>query len=124
MNLLPCVVDRGEFGPTIRIADLDDAAPLAFSSPIDQGSSRVEIGFRPEQLSIRPADSSAPTAIASIRRLEPMGHESIAFLDLGPHPLAVRLPSRHPFQVGDRVMVDLDLDLATWFDAATGARLA
>jgi multiple sugar transport system ATP-binding protein len=135
MNLLPCLVARDELDLTIRIVDLDDPGPwiLPLSTPwvsflTDRGSPRVEMGFRPEQATIRPAGQlppipQAPAVLATIRRIEPMGHETLAYLDLGPHALTARLPSKTSFREGDRVSVDLDFGRATWFDSSTGDRL-
>ncbi len=135
MNLLPCLVAKFGQDLTIRIVDLDDLGPwsVPLSAPwastlTDRGAPRVEMGFRPEQVLIRPAlpfaqTSQPPNALATIRRLEPMGHETLVYLDLGPHALTARFPPKTPFQVGERVLLELDFGHATWFDSATGDRL-
>jgi multiple sugar transport system ATP-binding protein len=135
MNLLPCLIVKEGPELVIRIVHLDELGPwpipLArpWTSPIsEQGNSRVDLGLRPEQVAIRPAGpfsprSIPPTGPATIRRLEAAGHEILAYLDLGPLELTSRLPPRNPFRVGERVLVDLDFEQASWFDSSTGERL-
>jgi hypothetical protein len=53
-----------------------------------------------------------------------MGHETLAYLDLGPHDVTARLPPKTPFKVGERVQLELDFGHATWFDSVTGDRLS
>jgi multiple sugar transport system ATP-binding protein len=135
MNLLPCLVAKLDARLTIRVVGLDNFGtwiiPLTtpWSSTLtDRGEPRVVMGFRPERMTVRRADPlpvnrQGSSALARVRRLEPMGHETLAYLDLGPHELAARLPARTPFRVGDSVEVDLDFENATWFDVSTGDRL-
>jgi multiple sugar transport system ATP-binding protein len=135
MNLLPCLVAKVGPDLNIRIVSLDEFGPwsIPLSTPwastlTDRGSPRVDLGLRPEQLTIRASLPSAPTpfpptGLATIRRLEPMGHETLAYLDLGPHELTTRLVPNTPHRVGDRVLVELDFERASWFDASTGDRL-
>jgi len=136
MNLLPCLVAREGDRLAVRVVDLDHLGPWMApgSSPwasklLALGESRVDLGLRPEQLAVRSAGPFSPTsdpatAPATIRRLEPMGHETLAVLALGPYHLIARLAPRTPFRVGDRVLVGLDFGQASWFDSSTGDRLA
>ena len=136
MNLLPCLLSREGQDLVIRIVQLDDlgpwSIPLLFpwaSNLAGRGIPRVELGLRPEQIPLRTAtpfspNSSPPIGPATIRRLEPMGHETLAFVDFGPHELAVRLPPTVPYRVGERLLIELDLDRAAWFDTSSGERLA
>jgi multiple sugar transport system ATP-binding protein len=135
MNLLPCLVAKLDQDLSIRVVDLDGVGPWSIplstswaSTLTDRGSPRVEMGFRPEQLVIQAAGPSAtiassPDAPATIRRLESMGHETLAYLELGPHELIARLPSKSFFKLGERVLVGLEFEKANCFDAATGERL-
>ena len=52
-----------------------------------------------------------------------MGHETLAYLAFGPYELSARLAPRTPIQIGDRVLVELDLGLACWFDGEAGYRV-
>ena len=135
MNLLPCLVSKESPNLVIRIINLGEIGPWSiplatpWASPLsDRGTSTVELGLRPEQVAIRHAgpfapESTPPTGPATIRRLEPTGHETLAYLDFGPYELTSRLPARTPFRVGERILVELDFERASWFDAASGARL-
>ena len=136
MNLLPCLVDGSGLEATIRVVGLGEQDPWPLE-PGDgmaalrggMGLGRVDLGLRPEQITLGPdpntgKSSPRPTASATIRRLEPLGHETLGYLELGPHELAIRLPARARFAVGERVAVAFDLERASWFDAATGGRIA
>jgi ABC-type sugar transport system ATPase subunit len=132
INLLPCLVSRKESALEVRIVDLEEPGPWSIpwteswdSLLLDRGALRVDLGLRPEQLTIRPAGSPSTTSSpATVRRLEPIGHETLAYLALGPHELIARLPPRTPIQAGDRVPVELEFDHASWFDSSTGNRLS
>jgi multiple sugar transport system ATP-binding protein len=97
----------------------------------ERGPGRVDLGVRPEQLELfdrseSPALPPPPArweAVVQIRRLEPLGHETLAALTLGPHQLTARLPSRTRFRVGDRGLARFDPSRASWFDAETGTAL-
>ena len=133
MNLLPCLLARE--GPTlsIRLLWLESREP--WSVPLRNSWAsrlaglrvpRVDLGLRPEQigLTVLAPDSTFDTSLPStVERLEPMGHETLAYLKVGSHELAVRLPARTTIRVGDRVGMRLDLDKATWFDSSTGHRI-
>jgi multiple sugar transport system ATP-binding protein len=132
MNLLPCLVAKEGSNLTIRVVHLDESPPWSiplatpWTSPLsDRGLPRVELGIRPEQLSISPIDTrpSAIQSLATVNRLEPMGHETIGYIDFGPHEMAVRLPARTAFRPGECVQLAIDLERASWFDADSGERL-
>jgi multiple sugar transport system ATP-binding protein len=135
INLLPCLVSRKDDALEIRIVDLDALGPWVIPSTarwastlLERGAPGVELGLRPEQVVVRPAGLfsstiSPPTGHSTVRRLEPIGHETLAYLALGPYDIIARLPPRTPIQVGDRVLVELDLGLASWFDSSTGDRV-
>jgi multiple sugar transport system ATP-binding protein len=132
MNLLPCLVAKEGPSLTIRVTHLDDQAPWSIPlaspwvSPLsDRGLARVDLGVRPEQVSIHSIDAR-PTGfhgLSTVKRLEPTGHETLAYLDFGPHELVARLPSRSSFRLGERVHVEIDLERASWFDPSTDGRL-
>jgi multiple sugar transport system ATP-binding protein len=135
MNLLPCLVLKNGPDLAITIIGVDQFFPWSVplrtpstSALTEHGSLRVEMGFRPEHLTIHslethPLVSHTLAALAKIRRLEPMGHETLAYLDLGPHALTARLPPRTTHRAGEPVRIELDYERAIWFDSATGDRL-
>ncbi len=125
MNVLPCVVDRTEASPRIRVEGTD---VLAGTAP--EGSpERIDLGIRPEHVHIDGGDPFAFETIAlkgtaEVRRLEPLGHETLATLGVGAHPLIVRLASRSCPAPGERVRVSFESRRIVWFDAGTGAAIA
>jgi len=135
MTFLPCLAAREDGYLSVRVVDLDDLGPWSFpssaswaSAVLDRASPRVDLGLRPEDVSIRargPEEAGpTPGGPAVVRRLESMGHEVVAELAFGPYALATRLPAWSPTRVGDRLDITLDFDRACWFDPASGERIA
>jgi ABC-type sugar transport system ATPase subunit len=132
MNFLPCLVAKEGANLTIRVVALDEnpawSIPLAepWIAPLsDRGLPRVDLGLRPEQIQVRAIDDPVAgfDGLARVKRLEPTGHETLAYLGFGPHELVARLPSRTALEPGNRVRIIADLQRACWFDPATGERL-
>jgi ABC-type sugar transport system ATPase subunit len=90
---------------------------------------RLELGIRPEAISVlRHTTNHAPCraglrATAAVARLEFQGDTILAFLAIGDLHLLARLPVTADLRKDDRVPVQLDLERACWFDAASGRRL-
>ena len=136
MNLLPCLISRERGVLDVRIVGIDDLGPwpvpwsVGYASLLlDHGSPRVDLGLRPEQVQIRPLGeipmtSGPPTGPATVRRVELVGREALAYLTFGPFEVVACLPPKTGLRAGDQVLVTLDFDLAHWFDSATGDRLA
>ncbi len=119
MNLLPCVVARDGDRLVIRIVGCDVSwtvpATADWTAPVrNRAPGRFDLGLRPEHLALS-SDPSRLTALAQVRLLEPLGHETIATLALGPHPLKLRLPPCPGIRVGDRVTVGADPRHGVWF---------
>ncbi len=138
MSLWPCEIGRNEEALRVRMAGSNWRTAWVLPEgeqwvgPLrERGPGRVDLGVRPEQLELfdrseRPALPPAPAhweAVVQVRRLEPLGHETLAALALGPHQLHARLSSRTRFRVGDRGLVRFDPSRASWFDAETGTAL-
>jgi ABC-type sugar transport system ATPase subunit len=136
MNLLPCTMNH--VGESFRVQVVGTADETSWTVPADadwaaplcgRESGRVDLGIRPEHISVTTAgangDSSRTrlSAPATVRRLEPLGHETIAALALGPHLVSARLSPHARFLVGDRVILGLDPQGASWFDPDSGAAL-
>jgi len=85
------------------------------------GPGPVVMGVRPEHVALGPPVAGAP--IATVRRVESLGHEAIVLVALGPRELAVRLPPHPPYRAGDPVSVRFDMAAASWFDPMSGNRL-
>ena len=132
MSLLPCAFEISGDSLRIRVAGLEGGsawttpAASVWAAPLRRlGAGRVDMGLRPEHLTIAEGPSSPAIGLpAEIRRLEPLGHETIAALAVGPHALGLRLPASTPLRAGDRVTVGIDPGRATWFDAETGTSLS
>jgi ABC-type sugar transport system ATPase subunit len=60
---------------------------------------------------------------ATVRRLEPLGHETLATVSLGPHALTLRLPPHAPIGIGEPIVVGFDPARIAWFDPETGLAL-
>ncbi len=131
MGVIPCLVALDGDQVLIRVVGLDDLAPWPFdratpwaSALLDRAGPRVDLGLRPEAVAIRPpGHDDGPAGPALVERLEPSGHETLATLAFGPHPLTLRLPASTSIRPGDRVRIAFDLDRASWFDHATGDRI-
>ena len=78
------------------------------------------LGLRPENISLTAGVS--PTLSATVDLVEPTGPEDIVTLNIQGHPSVIRTAAGKATQ-GQSVGLDLDLDKALLFDAASGARL-
>jgi ABC-type sugar transport system ATPase subunit len=133
MNILPVALTLDDSSLRIDLVGVEPeaslvaprdtpwAAPLAHLAP-----GPVLIGLRPEH--IAPAeprpDPSRLTVSGLIRRVEPLGHETLATLALDDNlTLALRLPAHDPIRRDDTRTVALDPARATWFDPRTGGRI-
>jgi multiple sugar transport system ATP-binding protein len=128
MNLLRCLLERADGGMRLRVEGADawtiPAGPT-WTAPLERrGEGRIDLGIRPEHVHVSRRDGPLATdglvATAEVRRLEPLGHETIVTLALGPHPLSLRLPARARPVLGERLTIRLDPDRIAWFDAETG----
>jgi len=103
------------------VAAFVGSPPMSFL-PAPAGSLGVVLGLRAEDVRlVEPGEAAAPPGtpdlLATVRRLEPRGHETIAALDLDGHMLAARFPASRRTRIGETVVVRLDLARASWFDA-------
>jgi ABC-type sugar transport system ATPase subunit len=134
INILPCQVEQ--VGEMMRIHPVAADGSLIWTTlrallPADwDGSSRqLEMGIRPEALSVVDPDAGlesplwAPRLPAQVRQVEFNGPDLLATLAIGPHRLVARLPSHLEIRVRDRVTLALDMRRTTWFDPTTGAAL-
>jgi multiple sugar transport system ATP-binding protein len=127
MNILPCMVDVSESTLQLRIVGVPDedawtiGEGAAWAGPLrHRGAGRVDLGVRPEH--VRMGDALIVVR-ALVRRLEPLGHETVAILAVGPHALSLRLPAHTMIGVGTPIAVGLDPDRIVWFDPETGLAL-
>ncbi len=134
MNILPCDVIRE--GEEIRIRLVAADQSLSWTLPTEtraaewpQGIDQVELGLRPESISLREIEAptevptGSPSLLAQVRRLEFNGADLLATVALGPHRLVARVPTHPSLHERQRIQAVLNLENAVWFDPATGRSL-
>jgi ABC-type sugar transport system ATPase subunit len=127
MSILPCSIEVAGPMPQLRIIGAPGEAAWTLAEEAGwgdllrrRGPGRVDLGVRPEHIRIAPAPLEVR---ALVRRLEPLGHETLATLAVGPHALTLRLPPHPTIVVGEPVVVGLDPARIVWFDPETGMAL-
>jgi multiple sugar transport system ATP-binding protein len=81
----------------------------------------VTLGVRPEHVRFAADGEGWPAAVSLI---EPMGDETLVFLDWGgPTSLVAKVDAEEPVTVGDRRRLTFRTDRIVFFDAATGDRV-
>jgi len=82
---------------------------------------RVTLGVRPESVRLVADGEGWP---AEVSLIEPMGDETLVFLDYGgPASIVAKVDAEEPVAVGDRRRFTVRRDRLVFFDAATGARV-
>ncbi len=120
----------GFFGvPAMNFVDGEVAAGGQFQAPgiaLDLGSrapvpgSRVTLGVRPEHVRLAADGAGWPAAVSL---LEPMGDETLIFLDYGgPASVVAKIDAEEKVAVGDRRRFTFRSDRVVFFDATTGER--
>jgi multiple sugar transport system ATP-binding protein len=80
----------------------------------------IVFGIRPEHLTDEAGKEGAHAPVTStVEIAEPMGSESLVYLKAGTGNLIARIHGEHLFHLGEQVTVQLNLDKANLFDAAT-----
>jgi multiple sugar transport system ATP-binding protein len=121
----------GFFGvPAMNFVDGEVGAGDGFEAPgiaLDLGpgapapGTRLTLGVRPEH--VRLAGDGAGWA-GAVSLLEPMGDETLVFLDYGgPTSVVAKVDAEEKVTVGDRRRFTFRPDRVVFFDAATGERL-
>jgi multiple sugar transport system ATP-binding protein len=84
------------------------------------GAGAVTLGVRPEHVRLSPDGQGWPAAVSLI---EPMGDETLVFLDYGgPASIVAKVDAEEKVAVGDRRRFGFRPDRLVFFDAATGER--
>ncbi len=81
------------------------------------------LGLRPEAVAVDPTGDSPHTTarvVATLDRIEPRGHEAIAWFLVGGQPLAARVSPSFARTPGEAVPLGLDLAAARWFATTEG----
>jgi len=79
----------------------------------------VVFGVRPEHLTNEPKEGSYAPVTSTVEISEPMGSESLVYLKGGTANLIARIHGEHLYHLGEQVTVQVNLDKANLFDAAT-----
>jgi multiple sugar transport system ATP-binding protein len=109
----------GEIGPGGRFQASGIALDLGSGAAAP--GARVTLGVRPEHVRLA-GDGAGWPAIVSL--LEPMGDETLVFLDYGgPVSIVAKIDAEDTVAVGDRRRLTFRPDRLLLFDGATGARL-
>jgi ABC-type sugar transport system ATPase subunit len=114
--------------PSVLAGPSRDAVSAGGTS---DGPWRLDLGVRPEMVSVLdeavglqlPSPRPSLRVPAMIQRLEYQGHSILVTLRLGPQVVLARIVPRAELHPGQRVIADLDLSTASWFDPSTGVRL-
>ena len=89
----------------------------------------IIFGVRPEDLVFRESGTTPTTIKTTVTVVEPLGAEIHLYVETGKHTLIARVAPRHNFQVGEEILLDIDLSKCIFFDmesekALTGAGAA
>jgi multiple sugar transport system ATP-binding protein len=85
------------------------------------GAGAVTLGVRPEHVRLSPDGQGWPAAVSLI---EPMGDETLVFLDYGgPASIVAKVDAEEKVAVGDRRRFGFRPDRLVFFDAVTGERV-
>jgi multiple sugar transport system ATP-binding protein len=113
-----CFVEDNAVGPPLKVT-LD--ATLAAKASA-HGEKAIVFGIRPEAIHDAltvAAPEPGRTADVKVEVSEPMGSETLLYLDTGATSFIARVNPTDRFEAGQRVQVTLDLTHAHLFDAAT-----
>ena len=115
MNLIKGQAVSSAQGPAFAIAD----AQLPLTSPAAAGRDAL-LGLRPEHLVF---NDSAPWR-GEVSVVEPTGADTYVVVQTSAGLVSVRTAPQQRLNPGDRVGLSFTADHASWFDAASGMRLA
>ena len=91
----------------------------ALDLPLDGATGEIIIGIRPEDITL-----GAGPHRATVRVLEPAGHETLVIMDAGGDQMIARARPDIDFAPGDAIAFDLRADRLHAFGSVTGKRLA
>jgi multiple sugar transport system ATP-binding protein len=115
MNLLPCRAAGDRL--------TGDAWALPNPGYATTDGRPLTLGVRPEDLSLDRHEPSASLP-ATIYATEPLGDRTLVDVEVGGHRLQVKAPPRVAYEVGERVVVGVEMDRIHLFDAETEAAVA
>jgi multiple sugar transport system ATP-binding protein len=125
MNFLKGRIAEGGMRPILQLGNAKvSLADYAALRPMTAGS-EVEFGVRPEHIRIGtgPEQGSSDAFAATVDLVEPMGSDSLVWLNLDGQVMSARVESSAQYTPGQPVSLRFRVGLASLFDAASGDRL-
>jgi multiple sugar transport system ATP-binding protein len=124
MNFLKSEIEGAGAKAVLKLGaakiNLKDYTPLAPLMP-----KQIEFGVRPEHIRINAGAeaglSDSFNAVVDI--VEPMGSDSLVWLNLGGQTMSARVESSEQYKPGEKVKIRFRVGLASLFDEASGDRL-
>jgi len=123
MNLFDAIIAQNVDGKVLQIADgVELPLPGRFSGALALGQ-EVVVGMRPEDLvpqghGMPPAERCSFESTVSIA--EPLGNETLLFLNVGPHEAISKMLNPRPVRSGEHITYDVDLTHLHIFDRTGG----
>jgi len=78
----------------------------------------IILGIRPEDI-----QHSKDGFKSTIKLIEPLGHETLLYLDVGPHSIVARVAPRHDYRIGDSITIKFNPARLHFFDMTTEKRI-
>jgi len=78
----------------------------------------VILGIRPEDV-----QHSTDGFQSTIKLIEPLGHETLLYLDVGPHSIVARVAPHHAYRIGDSITIKFNPTRLHFFDSTTENRI-
>ena len=122
MNFIKAKIGGTAKAPTVEVAGQTlNIAEYSFEDSPTIGRD-IEFGARPEHINIlRAKDMKGKNVFsATVELVEPMGSDSLVWLELGNQKLSARVESSEHFISGEKVGVQFRVDQSSLFDLASG----
>jgi multiple sugar transport system ATP-binding protein len=121
MNLMRGQLVRANGAASVRLAS---GVEVPLSQPLDVGEGReVVLGLRPDDVAVGDDAPARWSVEATVAVVEPLGSQSLVFLDLAGAEIVGTADGRAIPRVGSRVRLSVDLAHAHLFDAASEKRV-
>lgn len=93
------------------------------SRPRVMGRESITLGIRPHHLFLQPAPGASRVSAGSgiVRRIRPLGRETIVTVEVGSLELVLSVDANRKLVCGEQVPIDIDVNRSHWFDSLTGA---
>ena len=124
MNFLKADIDGAGPKASLKLGDgklsLKDYVPDSPMLP-----KAVDFGVRPEHIRINAGAEAglSESFKAVVDIVEPMGSDSLVWLNMAGHTMSARVESNMIYKPGEKVTVRFRVGLASLFDGATGDRV-